>query len=72
MKTQKTVLITGGAGFIGANLVRKLITQKENSIHIVTEKNSSLWRLGDILSSLAVHEIDLTDFEQIQIGRAHV
>ena len=66
MKTQKTVLITGGAGFIGANLVRKLITQKENSIHIVTEKNSSLWRLGDILSSLAVHEIDLTDFEQIR------
>lgn len=28
MPTQKTILITGGAGFIGSNLIRKLISQE--------------------------------------------
>ncbi|MFA7707414.1 MAG: SDR family oxidoreductase, partial [Candidatus Pacearchaeota archaeon] len=30
----KTFFITGSTGFIGANLVRKLIENKENKVHI--------------------------------------
>lgn len=66
MQTKKTVLITGGAGFIGANIVYELLAQNETSIHVLTEPKSNLWRLTNALSSITTHEIDLTDFAQIR------
>lgn len=61
----KTCLVTGGAGFIGANLVRKLLTTGHR-IHIVTEKGSPLWRLTSVLNQITVHEIDIANFEKIK------
>lgn len=60
----KTCLITGGAGFIGANLTHKLLTLG-NRVHILTEKNSDLWRLKTILPHVHIHEIDLMYFEKV-------
>lgn len=60
----KTCLITGGAGFIGANLAQKLVSLGHR-IHILTEKNTNTWRLKPILSNIHIHEIDLTYFEKI-------
>jgi len=60
----KTCLVTGGAGFIGANLVKKLLPAGHR-VHIVTEKNTSLWRLANVLNQVTIHEIDIANFEKV-------
>lgn len=52
------VLITGGSGFIGANLVRKLI-RKNFDLHLILRPRSSTWRINSILSQLTVHTTPL-------------
>jgi len=59
-----TYLLTGGNGFIGSHLVRKLVEQKQK-VHIIIEKNSDMWRLHDLIQHVTMHEIDLTDFATI-------
>lgn len=53
-------LVTGATGFVGANIVRKLILQN-NSVSIIVRNKHLNWRLHDIISKLDVHVIDLTD-----------
>ena len=60
----KTYLVTGGSGFIGSHLVRKLVEQKQN-VHLIVEKNSDMWRIFDLITQVTVHEIDLADFSKI-------
>lgn len=56
---RKKVFVTGATGFVGANLVRRLINQN-HEVHIIKRKNSNIWRIKDIASKLHVHEIDLS------------
>ncbi len=58
--TNKTVLITGGAGFIGSNLTRRLL-KMGYSINLIVKKNTDLWRLKDIVSKIRIHKVDLLD-----------
>ena len=58
---KKTVLVTGGAGFIGANLTHELLQRYDVDVHIVNEPGSSLWRLTSVLDRLTIHEISLTN-----------
>lgn len=58
-------LITGGSGFIGSNLVRRLVLGNLGNVFLIVEKNSDLWRLNDIRSELTIFESDLTDFNNI-------
>lgn len=60
----KICLVTGGAGFIGANLVRRLISLG-NKVHILVEKKTDLWRLTNVLQNITVHEVDLAHFENV-------
>lgn len=53
-------LITGATGFIGANIVRKLIA-KEEEVHILTRNKELNWRLLDIAKFIKVHETSLLD-----------
>ena len=59
------ILITGAAGFIGANLTRKLI-KTGNEINILIKEASNLWRINDIVSNCNVHKIDLKKVEDVR------
>lgn len=52
--------VTGATGFVGANLIRKLILQN-NAVSILVRSKDLNWRLQDIVSKLDVHVADLTD-----------
>ena len=59
------ILITGAAGFIGANLTRKLI-KTENEINILIKETSNLWRISDVVSNCNVHKINMTKVEDVR------
>jgi nucleoside-diphosphate-sugar epimerase len=61
----KNYLITGGAGFIGANLVRELLKKQDKNIFLLVEKNSDLWRLQDVLEYINFIDADLTNYDSL-------
>lgn len=63
---KKTVVVTGGSGFVGANLVRRLVNEGFKT-HVFVRKESNLWRLRDIESSLIIHEDVLTDRKRLSL-----
>ena len=64
MKTQK-VLVTGATGFVGANLVRRLV-REDYEVHIFTRASSNKWRLTDVLSKLNDHTVDLLEENKLK------
>jgi len=52
------VLVTGATGFVGANLVRRLLREGYD-VHILSRVSSNRWRLADVLSQLHDHTVDL-------------
>lgn len=64
MKTQK-VLVTGATGFVGANLVRRLV-REGYGVHIFTRASSNKWRLTDVLSTLNGHTVDLLEEKKLR------
>jgi len=55
--TSKPVLVTGGTGFVGSHLVRRLIAIGLD-VHILVRANSELSVLGDSLDACTVHVHD--------------
>ncbi len=62
---RRRFLVTGAAGFIGANLCRRLV-QRGEEVHILVKSSSVTWRLADIASKLHVHRADLTDAPAVE------
>jgi UDP-glucose 4-epimerase len=56
----KRVLLTGGSGFIGANLVRRLLTDG-HEVHLLLRPDLDLWRLEEVMSNVRAHDGDLVD-----------
>lgn len=54
----KTILITGGAGFIGSNLTRKLV-KSDYSIVLLVKNTTNTWRINDILNKIKIEKVDL-------------
>ena len=54
-------LLTGAAGFVGANLCRRLLDRGETQVHILIRPDTRTWRLDDVLNRLHVHHVDMTD-----------
>lgn len=62
---RKEILITGGAGFIGANLVSKLLLLKKYNINLLVRPTTNLWRLKKTLPLLKMHKIDLAEKQKL-------
>lgn len=61
---KKRIILTGGAGFIGANLTRKLL-KLNYEVNLIIRASTNLWRLKDILPQLKTHQIDILDKKEL-------
>jgi nucleoside-diphosphate-sugar epimerase len=61
----RRVLVTGATGFVGANLVRRLVAEGSR-VHALRRGASNLWRLSEIQDQITLHKGDLNDFATVQ------
>jgi len=61
-KSVKTILITGGTGFLGSHLADVLVSNGY-SVVILKRSSSDLWRIDHFMSSLKSYDIDLVPIE---------
>lgn len=54
----KNIFVTGATGFVGSNLVKRLIRENYN-VHISYRKTSNLWRIRSVFDKLYSYEVDL-------------
>jgi UDP-glucose 4-epimerase len=59
------ILVTGGAGFIGANLIRKLISLPGFGVFVIEKKNTDLWRIKDIINKIKIEYSDLENEKEL-------
>ena len=60
----KRALVTGAAGFIGANLTRRLL-ERGDEVHAVVRPETSLWRFDRISSAIHIHRSDLSEEREV-------
>lgn len=58
------VLVTGAAGFVGANVVRRLLATGA-AVHAVVHEARPAWRLAGLPPALAVHTADLRNAREV-------
>jgi dolichol-phosphate mannosyltransferase len=56
----KRVLVTGAAGFVGANLVRRLLADG-HEVDVLLRSTTDRWRLLGIERELRIHDVQLMD-----------
>lgn len=60
----KKVLLTGASGFVGANLVRRLL-KDGHEVHVLLRETAKTWRLKDVLSEVTSHKVALEDEQKL-------
>ena len=60
IKTNNRVFITGGSGFIGANLIRKLLVHNYQ-VHVLVRSKKIPWRLHEIKTQISLYYGDITN-----------
>jgi nucleoside-diphosphate-sugar epimerase len=58
----RPALVTGGAGFVGANLVRRLVDDGER-VTVTVGPGTDAWRLAGVTGDVDIHELDARDSE---------
>lgn len=61
----KNVLVTGGTGFVGANLVEQLL-QDGHNVHLFVRDGYKDWRIQNFLPHLRIHPVNLLDPEPLR------
>jgi len=65
-ENMKRILITGSTGFVGSNLLRKLVADGSDEIHIFIRRTSNIWRIQDIIGKINMHFVDLKERKLVQ------
>jgi len=52
------ILVTGATGFIGSQLVKRLVLQDRYNVTILKRSTSNVWRIKNILSKVKSYDID--------------
>jgi dolichol-phosphate mannosyltransferase len=58
------VLLTGGTGFIGANLARRLLADGHD-VHLLVRPGYHSWRIAGIAGDVRIHEAALEDRDRV-------
>lgn len=61
----KRVLVTGGSGFVGASLVRRLL-RDGHEVHLLVRSGYDPSRIQELLPDLSIHKGDLSDPTSLQ------
>ncbi len=61
----KRVLVTGASGFVGANLVRRLLRDGHET-HLLLRPSHQSWRIEEIAGDVRAHEADMEDVEGVR------
>src|SRR5437867_4335031 len=56
----KRILLTGGTGFVGANLARRLL-HDGHELHLLARPRCQMWRIEALRADLRLHATDLCD-----------
>lgn len=66
--SKEKVILTGATGFIGANLLKRLLENEKFEVHIFLRKESKMWRIKNILDhkNLTIDYVNLFDFESLR------
>jgi UDP-glucose 4-epimerase len=61
----KRVVLTGGTGFVGANLVHRLVAGGHQT-HLLVRPGFSPWRIESVLDRITLHEVDVADADRVK------
>jgi nucleoside-diphosphate-sugar epimerase len=61
----KRSIVTGGTGFVGANLARRLITAGQE-VHLLVRPRHASWRIEEIKKDVKLHEVDLRNGDAVE------